>query len=89
MFVFHHGTTTLILLLYINDIILTGSSIFVLHWFIFILSHQFAMKDLGDLHYFLGVQVVWNSKGIFLTQQKYDPLQIASYLQIPLSTGVW
>jgi len=29
------------------------------------------MKDLGDLHYFLGVQVVRTPTGIFMTQQKY------------------
>jgi len=29
------------------------------------------MKDLGDLCYFLGVQVVRNSQGIFLSQEKY------------------
>ena len=61
----------MILLLYVNDIILTGSSSTVLHNFISILSRQFAMKDLGDLPYFLGVQVVWTPTSIFLTQQKY------------------
>ena len=29
------------------------------------------MKDLGGLHYFLDVQVVRTSVGIFLAQQKY------------------
>ena len=29
------------------------------------------MKDLDDLHYFLGVQVVQTPQGIFLTQHKY------------------
>ena len=71
MFVYHHGSTTMILLLYVDDIILTGSSSYVLHNFISVLSHQFAMKDLGDLYYFWGVQVARNSQGIFLSQQKY------------------
>ena len=29
------------------------------------------MKDLGDLHYFLSIQVIRTSVGIFLSQQKY------------------
>jgi len=29
------------------------------------------MKDLGDLHYFLSIQVTHTSAGIFLSQQKY------------------
>ena len=67
MFVYLHGSTTMILLLYVDDMILTNSSSFVLNLFITTLSHQFATKDLGDLHYFLGVQVVRTSRGIFLT----------------------
>jgi len=29
------------------------------------------MKDLGELHYFLGIQVVHTSFGLFLSYQKY------------------
>lgn len=42
-----------------------------LHNFISLLSHQFVITDLGDLHCFLGVQMVCTSKGIFVTQQNY------------------
>ena len=37
------------------------------------------MKDLGDLHYFLGVEVQTNEKGLLLSQTKYalDLLQRA------------
>jgi len=41
------------------------------HSFIDILYKQFAMKYLGDLHYFLGLHVVYSPSGIFLMQQKY------------------
>lgn len=59
------------LLLQVGDIILTGSTSTLLHSFIQLLSHHFAMKDLGDLHYFLGIQVVRSSSGLFLSQEKY------------------
>ena len=71
MFVLCTGSHILILLLYVDDIILTGSSTTLLHSFISTLSNQFAMKDLGDLHYFLGLQVTRTPAGIFLSQQKY------------------
>ena len=46
------------------------------------LSKEFSMKDLSDLHYFLGVEVQANEKGLFLSQTKYalDPLQCASMI---------
>ena len=69
MFVYHHGSTTIILLLYADHVILTGSSSSVAHKFIYVISRQFTMKDLGDPHYFLGVQVVRTPTAIFLTQQ--------------------
>ena len=34
------------------------------------LQHEFALKDLRDLHYFLGIEVKQNQEGL-LSQQKY------------------
>ena len=48
MFVIHSGSHILILLLYADDIILTGSSFTLIQSFMSYLFHQFAMKDLGE-----------------------------------------
>ena len=52
-------------------------------------SKEFAMKDLGSLHYFLGVEVQHNPQGLFLSQTKYalDLLQCADMIEAkPIST---
>ena len=35
------------------------------------LHSQFHTKDLGMLRYFLGIEVMWSKRGIFLSQRKY------------------
>jgi hypothetical protein len=45
------------LLLYVDDIVLTASSVALLQQTISTLKREFIMKDLGPLHHFLGVSV--------------------------------
>ncbi|KAB5529471.1 hypothetical protein DKX38_019552 [Salix brachista] len=35
------------------------------------LQESFAVKDLGNLHYFLGIEALWCPNGVYLTQRKY------------------
>lgn len=60
-----------ILLLYVDDIILTGNSQDILHAFLHDLQVTFAMKDLGSLSYFLGIEVTKTATGLHLSQAKY------------------
>ncbi|XP_020094169.1 uncharacterized protein LOC109714134 [Ananas comosus] len=71
MFVCHSSSGTLVLLLYVDDIIVTGSSSSLLDALIVTLQREFAMKDLGLLHYFLGIEVHLSPSGLHLSQQKY------------------
>nr|XP_020201552.1 uncharacterized mitochondrial protein AtMg00810-like [Aegilops tauschii subsp. strangulata] len=71
LFVYQHGDTTAYLLLYVDDIILTPSSATLLQQITLRLHDEFAIKDLGALHYFLGIEVVRRPDGFFLHQQKY------------------
>ncbi|KAM3412689.1 hypothetical protein ACQJBY_004055 [Aegilops geniculata] len=71
LFVYHQGTDTAYLLLYVDDIILTACTSELLRRLTDRLRAEFAIKDLGPLHYFLGVEVVRRPDGFFLHQRKY------------------
>ena len=61
---------TVYLLLYVDDIVVTASSQPLLYRVIDALKMQFAMKDLGSLH-FLGVAVQQRKDTLFLSQRQY------------------
>lgn len=60
-----------ILILYVDDIVLTGNDHVEIKRLKDRLAKEFKFKDLGDLRFFLGIEVVRSSKGIFLSRQKY------------------
>lgn len=59
------------MLVYINDIIVTGTHLDHIQILIHHLSQQFAMKDLGDLSYFIGIQAHRGNNGLHFNQQNY------------------
>lgn len=59
------------MLIYVDDIIVTSSSEEVVAALLKDLKKDFALKDLGDLHYFLGIEVKRNKEGLVLSQEKY------------------
>jgi hypothetical protein len=71
LFVLQQRTGTAYLLLYVDDIVLTASTPELLRQIQQRLFAEFSMKDLGPLHYFLGISVTRSSSGFFLSQQKY------------------
>lgn len=71
LFIYHQVSHTAYLLIYVDDIMITTSSIEFLQHIISTLAGECAMANLGDLNYFLSIFVSRNSKGMFLSQQKY------------------
>eukprot|EP00253_Pinus_taeda_P035879 PITA_35879 len=65
------GNSLIILVLYVDDLILTGSDPILINHVKSSLKKKFEMTDLGHLHYFLGLQVLESKEGIFLSQSKY------------------
>jgi hypothetical protein len=57
LFILHHNNVHLYLLIYVDDIIVTRNSISAIQHLVSCLQQSFAMKDLGSLHYFLGIHV--------------------------------
>jgi hypothetical protein len=58
-------------LVYVDDIIFASSSQDATTTLLKNLEKDFALKDLGELHYFLGIEVAKINGGILLSQTKY------------------
>ncbi|GJZ59775.1 ribonuclease H-like domain-containing protein, partial [Tanacetum coccineum] len=59
------------LLVYVDDIIITGNNVAEIEKFKVFLKSKFMIKDLEKLKYFLRIEVVDTEKGIYLNQRKY------------------
>ena len=59
------------MLIYVDDIIVTSSSSEAVATLLQDLKKEFTLKDLVDLHYFLGIEVTKCKDGILLSQEKY------------------
>jgi hypothetical protein len=55
----------------VDDILLTGNNFELLHRLITLLSSEFKLRDLGHVHYFLGIEVAPTNVGLVLSQHKY------------------
>jgi histone deacetylase 1/2 len=76
------------LLVYVDDIILVSSSQSAADALVRSLGADFAVKDLGKLHYFLGVEVASHANELVMMQKKYslDLLQRAGMLKCATTT---
>ncbi|RVW67847.1 Retrovirus-related Pol polyprotein from transposon RE1 [Vitis vinifera] len=71
LFVYHKGHIHLFILIYVDDILVTGTDPSLIQSLIQKLQTEFKMKDLGPLGYFLGIQASRDSFGLHLRQSKY------------------
>lgn len=65
------SSTITVILIYVDDIIISRNSDSEIQSLQKLLSTYFNMKDLGCLRYFLGIEVDRSSAGFFLSQKKY------------------
>ncbi|RVX04688.1 Retrovirus-related Pol polyprotein from transposon RE1 [Vitis vinifera] len=66
-----HAGKLAILIVYVDDIILSGNDMGEFTEFEEVFSEEFEVKDLGNLKYFLGMEVARSRKGIVVSQRKY------------------
>ena len=70
--VYSDNATIIYMLVYVDDIIVTGNNPTAIKSLVTNLNSEFALKDLGDLDYFLGIEVNHRPNGsLMLTQSKY------------------
>jgi hypothetical protein len=65
------GKHQLVIGVYVDDLVVTGSSIDGIKQFKTEMAKAFRMSDLGLLHYYLGIEVRQSSQGISLSQKAY------------------
>jgi len=71
LFYYNRGNHSIFVLVYVDDIIVASSSQDATKALLKDLQGEFALKDLGDLHYFLGIEVKKVPDGLLLSQGRY------------------
>ncbi len=88
-----HGIVVIII--YVDDLIITRDSDEDISDLKKLSKQNFEMKDLGELHYFLSIEVIQSPKGIWLLQRQYALNKLSEYgmtgckpISIPLEQNV-
>jgi hypothetical protein len=71
LFIYKSATAITDILIYVDDIIITSSQPAAITKLLNRMESEFAVKQLGDLNFFLGVEVSKQSDGINLSQHMY------------------
>ena len=94
MFIQHIGHDILLIIIYVDDILVIGSNSQHIEVVIQYLHSEFALKDLGEFNYFIGIEMTPSVQGLHLSQTKYigDILRKANMLDskgfnTPMSPG--
>ena len=89
------STHTTYILVFVDDILITGSNADVVTTLIKLLDVKFSLKDLGEITYFLGIQVTHTVNGFHLSQHKYirdflvkTKMLQAKGLSTPMTSGL-
>jgi hypothetical protein len=94
LFIYNVHGIQMFVLIYVDDIIITSSHTGAISRLIQDLNLSFALKELGPLHFFLGVEATWSSDGLHLSQQRYildilkkTNMELAKPVATPMSSS--
>ena len=89
----HVGSDILIVQIYVDDIIFGSTNELLCKEFESCMQHEFEMSMMGELNYFLGLQIKQMRDGIFICQAKYSKelikkfgLEDSKICNIPMAT---
>ncbi|GJR83506.1 putative RNA-directed DNA polymerase [Tanacetum coccineum] len=71
LYIKNDGDVSLYLLVYVDDLVITGNSETEIENTKSFLNKKFKIKDLGELKYFLGIEVLKTKNRLCLNQRKY------------------
>ena len=71
LFLKKNKRSIILILIYVDDIFITESNCDELEGFIKLFSFAFALKDMGNLSYFLVIEVLYDLDSVYLSQRKY------------------
>lgn len=89
LFIYRQSGHVILILVYVDDIVITGDSEDAVHQIKMVFHKEFSMKDLDLLKYFLGIEIDRGDNFITTTQSKYakDILRKANMLDCkPVNT---
>jgi len=68
-----------VIVIYVDDLIITRDSDVNIFNLKKLLKQKFEMKDLGELRYFFGIEIIQSPKGIWLLQRQYALNKLSEY----------
>ena len=71
LFLSNSSRGTIILLVYVDDILIASDNEAAVSWFVTELRSYFKLRDLGVLKYFFGLEIARSASGISICQHKY------------------
>jgi hypothetical protein len=87
LFIFNKANLHIYMLIYVDDIIIISSSPTATNKLLLQLQEDFAVKYLGYLHYFLGIEVAHYPDRLVLSQRKYIQ-DVLAKTNMAMSNGV-